>query len=276
MSYLDSLLFAQPLVLRLIIITVLMLLLAFVAWKKRALAVSGAIAAFFLGSLTMYMLGVSGLSVYLFFLISASLIAKLSRNVRGIDRIQKKGSCRDWAQVLSNGFIAAVAMALYYFTGRAPFLAVFVATLAESSADTWAGDIGILSKKPPFSILSFTPVRPGESGGISILGSAAGFASSVFFALLYLTLFDLKGWGGATAIIISSFSGMLFDSFLGATVQVHYYDEKEDLVTEKDEIDGRKLPVCRGFAFFDNDRVNLLSNIFTFILSLLLATALIR
>lgn len=271
MTIIDSYLFSLPLYLRLSIIFIFIFFIALAAFKKKQLTKSGVIAAFVLGSGTMYILGLSGLSVYLFFLLSAAVISKLSKNIRRIEKIQKKGSTRDYVQVLSNGGCAFLAAVLYHFTLRPEFLLVFVAVLAEACSDTWSGDVGVLSKEGPISILTFTKVPIGQSGGISLLGTIAGLLSSLLFGLFYYSLFEQSSFLLFFIVVITSFTGMLFDSFLGATVQIHYYDEKEDLITEKDEIDGRKLPAYRGIKFFDNDMVNLTSNVFTFIFSYLLS-----
>ena len=265
MTYIDNFLFNLPLVSRILIIVVLMSGISILAYKKRQLSKSGVAVAFILGGGTMYILGVAGLSVYLFFLITAAVISKLSKNIRGINKIQKKGSFRDYSQVLSNGVCALIAALIYYFTGRSEFLVVFVAVLAEACSDTWSGDIGVLSKKGPLSIISFTPVPPGQSGGVSLLGCGAGLLCSTLFGIIYFSLFNSHSLFFTFIVIASSFVGMLLDSVLGATIQVHYYDKEEDLITEKEEKNGKKLPVYRGLKFFDNDRVNLTSNIFTFL-----------
>ncbi len=270
MNYLDNFLFSLPLVYRSLVIAVTIALVGGLAYWKKQLTVSGCIAAIILGAGTLFILGFSGLSVYLFFLISAAVIGKLSKRVRGVEQIQKKGGKRDASQVFSNGAPAFVASLLYLITKNPAFLIVFVSCLAEACCDTWSGDIGVLSKKAPYSIMTFTQVPPGQSGGVSVVGTFAGLLCSVLFGTIYISLFalDLKGF---FIVVISSFFGMILDSILGATIQVHYYDEKRDLITEKEEMDGKKLPVYRGLKFFNNDRVNLTCNIFAFLLAILFA-----
>lgn len=270
MSYLDSFLFNLPLLYRSIVIALSIALVAALAYWKRQLTLSGCVAAIILGSGTLYILGFSGLSVYLFFLITAGVIGKLSKKVRGVEQIQKKGGNRDASQVFSNGAPAFIAALLYLATKNDAFLVVFVSCLAEACCDTWSGDIGVLSKKAPYSIITFTQVPPGQSGGVSVLGTFAGLLCSLLFGTLYISLFNFEAKGFFT-VVISSFFGMILDSILGATIQVHYYDEKKDLITEREEVDGRKLPVYRGLKFFNNDRVNLTCNIFAFLLAMVFA-----
>lgn len=239
------------------------------AYWKRQLTVSGLITAVLMGLATTLSGGFSALSLYLFFLISAAVIGKLSKKVRGLDKIHKKGGRRDWAQVMANGFPALIAIVCFRFYPSALFPAVFSACLGEACSDTWASEIGVLSRKPPVSILTFTKVPAGLSGGVSALGTGAALLSSLLYGMFAFSCFRLSDPGLCFAVIISSFAGVMIDSLLGATVQAHYYNEKEDLLTEhgKDKV-GRPLPLKRGLRFMDNDMVNFASNVSSFLLCL--------
>jgi uncharacterized membrane protein len=59
----------------------------------------------------------------------------------------------------------------------------------EALADSVASDVGVLSKKDPISLCRFRPVPRGLSGGVSLLGTAASFAATVFCAAIYLAFF---------------------------------------------------------------------------------------
>ena len=108
----------------------------------------------------------------------------------------------------------------------------------------------------------------GLSGGISLLGCAASMLASVLYAIFYYSTFNAN-LSGALLVASSGFAGCLIDSVLGGTIQVHYLDEKSGKLTEK-EIDenGKKRRAVRGIKFFDNDIVNLTSNIFSALLAL--------
>lgn len=268
MQLLDSRYLSLPLYLRLIIMVAVVAVIGIGAWKTRQLTLSGLIAACVMGALTIYLGGFTALMFYLFFFLSAALIGKASKKIRGIDKIQRKGGRRDAMQVTANGGAALLSLVLYYFSKENLFLMVFSASLAEAAADTWSGDIGVLSKQEPISIITRKRVPRGLSGGVSLLGTSAGLLCSVLFGILYLGNYPSATLSLAAICASSAFLGCLVDSFLGGTIQAHYYDEKNDMLTEHPvSKDGRKLPLARGIRFFDNDMVNLTSNLITFLLA---------
>jgi uncharacterized protein (TIGR00297 family) len=231
------------------------------------LTFSGGISAFILGVIIYYFTGFKGWILLIFFFVSANFIGKVGRYVKAVDisKIQKKGSKRDWVQVFANGGIAGIAALLYGLTGDLIPLTMFGASLAASTADTWASEAGILSSAPPVSILTFRPVSPGMSGGVSLLGSVSAVAGSLLIGSSWYNAYagqeELKFILLATIITISGIVGSFADSYLGATVQGHYWDSINNLITEREGQDGVKFELCRGIRWIDNDMVNLVSNI---------------
>jgi uncharacterized membrane protein len=135
--------------------------------------------------------------------------------------------------------------------------------MATVTADTWATELGTLSKQPPRLITSRRVVAVGTSGGVSLLGTVISLAGGVLIGLAA----GLMGWGvgvGGTAVIgaISGLTGSLFDSLLGATVQQIYTCD----VCQKDT--ERKVHTCgqatrplRGWSWLNNDLVNLMASV---------------
>lgn len=268
MRFLDARYFSLPFSLRLVIALAVVLVIGFIAYRKRQLNLSGVIAAVVMGMAATLMGGFTSLSLYLFFLISAAVIGKLSKKIRGLERIHKKGGRRDAVQVLANGGAALAAMLIHAFDSSPLYLAVFAACLAEACSDTWASEIGVLSKSEPVSILTFTKVPKGLSGGVSLLGTCSAMLSSVLYGIFAFSCYDGIGLSLVMVVIFSSFAGVMIDSVLGATVQAHFYDDKEDIITEHSrDREGNALKLVRGIRFMDNDMVNLTSNIITFVLA---------
>ena len=158
----------------------------------------------------------------------------------------------------ANGFPSSLALILYAVLKDPVFLVAFAASIAEAASDTWAGEIGQLSSKDPLSIATFTKVPKGISGGVTVLGLLASLAASLSVALLFWGTFGTDLWG-LLLIAASGFLGALFDSLLGATLQVQYR-RKDGSLTE-DPKEGER---ARGVPFMDNDAVNLLSGLFAF------------
>lgn len=247
-------------------LVLIMLLFAFAAYKTRQLTVSGSIVAFFVGFVPTYVLGFGALATLLLFFLSAGVVSKFSkiRSKLDAESIQKKGSRRDGMQVFANGGMALVAAVLYALSPSTVALVMFGSSVAEAASDTFAGEIGILSKSSPISIITGKRMKPGLSGAVSALGSVAGLAGALFIALYWMGSFlpiNGKSFAYASVVAISGFFGCLMDSVLGATVQAHYYDPDRDRLTEHPTSGGEKLSLARGFRWIDNDLVNLMSNV---------------
>jgi uncharacterized protein (TIGR00297 family) len=119
--------------------------------------------------------------------------------------VSEKHRTRKPLNIISKAFLPLVFL---------PFnLMISFASLAEALADTFAGEIGIRSKKEPRMIIGFQKVKAGTNGAVSFLGFFAAFLGSLIVALLYLK-FDLN-WIKFAIIIISAFCGTLIDSIFG-------------------------------------------------------------
>ena len=265
---LDRYLTLLPLWALLLIYLAVLSLIALFAYKKKWLTLSGAASAIVLGLIVLWMGGVSAFIIFLFFFVSSSLVSKVSKFV---NRSEKKGSQRDIVQVLANGLPAVLAIMLIRVPSLSlASLAAFSAANAEAAADTWSGSFGVMSKKDPVSIITFTKVPRGISGGVTALGFLGGFSASLLVAVLSIGVFG-HSLGIACIIAGSGFLGSVIDSVLGAVVQVQYR-AKDGSLTEKDEENGEKNERVRGIPGFDNDAVNFTSGLLAASLSLLLST----
>lgn len=265
---LDRYLTLLPLWALLLIYLAVLSLIALFAYKKKWLTLSGAASAIVLGLIVLWMGGVSAFIIFLFFFVSSSLVSKVSKFV---NRSEKKGSQRDIVQVLANGLPAVLAIMLIRVPSLSlASLAAFSAANAEAAADTWSGSFGVMSKKDPVSIITFTKVPRGISGGVTALGFLGGFSASLLVAVLSIGVFG-HSLGIACIIAGSGFLGSVIDSVLGAVVQVQYR-AKDGSLTEKDEENGEKNERVRGIPGFDNDAVNFTSGILAASLAMLLTS----
>lgn len=262
-QYLDSLNGAKYIIYALVIA-----LMAIVARKKRWLTVSGSVASIVSGSIILYIGGFSAFLILTFFFLAGTIAGKyVKREIKS----EKKGNERDMAQVFANCIPALISLFIYHLTPyKVPALVAYAASIAEALSDTWAGDFGMLSATDPVSIITFTRVPKGISGGVTAKGFAGAMFGSAMIALLYEGTYS-PSFASFFIIAISGFLGSVVDSVLGATVQVHYRD-RDGFLTEKEGDEKGKFERVRGIPFIDNDVVNLLSGLFSFSLSFLMAS----
>jgi uncharacterized protein (TIGR00297 family) len=176
-----------------------------------------------------------------------------------------KTGARDYRQVLANGATGTVSTLLFVFTGWPGWYLVYLAAMSEACADTWATEIGTLSKHPPRYILNLQKVEPGRSGGITMLGTSAALAGSfltVFsgFLIVLNSSSMTMDLGMLILCTVMGFLGSIVDSILGASVQAQYRHHSTGKITEKAiGKDGRENTHTTGLKFINNDTVNFLS-----------------
>ena len=245
---------------------------ALTARAKRALTGSGAASAFVVGFAIYFGLGVQGWVVLMTFFVTSTALSRVESAAKlRAAAMHDKGASRDAVQVLANGGVPAAAALVYAFTGEAAALTAVVASVAAANADTWAGEVGMLSSRRPRSIVTFRPVETGRSGGVTPLGTAGAAAGSLAIGLVSWGLswnWDADGVLFLLAVV-SGFSAAILDSVLGSTVQARYIDPA-GLVTEKPS-PGATL--AGGIRWFTNDAVNAVSGASAAALAAILAAA---
>ena len=208
-------------------------------------------------------------NIQLFFLpvlmfLSSTLISKLtaSKNLN-LEVIHEKEGARDYVQALSNFGPGILFYTTWYYTNIFAFEIAFIASIACACADTWASEIGILSKEKPVNILSLKPTAKGVSGGITILGILSGVAGSAFISLCtYYCLNYDNIYRNLSSFILSPIFiipltagviGFMLDSIYGALFQALYIDEKGNLSEKKTN------ELLKGMNWINNDTVNFLA-----------------
>jgi uncharacterized protein (TIGR00297 family) len=301
---------ASPIPMRLAFGLVVSTLIGFVAYRRGSLSRSGIFGAMITGT-TIFGFGgwAAGLTLIAFFVSSSLLSHFKERDTRKQHAAEMfdKGGQRDLWQALANGGAAALLAIVVAVTGP-PLpsvvllpahiaLAAMVGALATVTADTWATELGVLSKSQPRRITNFKTVERGTSGGISPAGIAAALAGAVFIALFFELLLQqemqiafqgvdffatepiqpLQGLVRFIAVVLGGVAGSLFDSFLGATVQAMYYSAARQKETEKQfERDGTPNKSIRGWRWLNNDWVNFISSLFGATVAAGIAYVLIR
>lgn len=238
--------------------------IASIAYWRQSLSRSGVVGALLVGTLTFGLGGwFWGLLLGIFF-ISSSLLShfKEGEKQQAAEKFEK-GHRRDFGQAMANGgFGALIALGNALIPSPAWYY-LFVGVMATVTADTWATELGTLSKEPPRLITTGQPVEVGTSGGVSLLGTAVSMVGGLIIGLAAGLLGRRKPlWQLALIGAFSGLAGSLFDSLLGATVQqIYYCDQCQKDTERKLHRCGQETRPVRGYAWLNNDVVNLLASV---------------
>ena len=117
---------------------------------------------------------------------------------------------RGWENVLSNGLVPTVLAVASIFVGPIPF----IASIAATTSDTFASEIGVLEKGKPFSLENFRRVKPGTSGAISIMGTIASLVGATLIGIIAIFLFSIDPFT-ALLVAVAGFLGCFVDTLFG-------------------------------------------------------------
>ena len=173
---------------------------------------SGAIAAILVGILVFGFSGWRGGLLLLTFFTTSSILTRWHAHRK---RHPEHRGGRSAGQVVANGLVAAI-LAVWF--GIAPSLEVitaFAGAIAAATADTWATEVGLLSPSAPRLITTWRRVAHGTSGGVTLLGIAAGAVGASLIAWLGQFLFETSH----DDVWVAAMGAMFIDSLLGATLE---------------------------------------------------------
>lgn len=259
-----------------IIVYLTILLVAIGGWKTDNLSPSGAVSAFLMGLIITQFYHWRGLLLIGAFFLSSSIWSKLfSSSKKEIEGRLAKTSVRDWQQVAANGGPSVLFILLFHFTGHDWWLYSFAAAVAAANSDTWASEIGPLSKKAPLSIRSFRRVEKGTSGAVSLIGTIASFAGAVFISLLFFVFMESFDWTIFIMITAAGFLGNVFDTVAGAYWQAEFRCTVCNSSTESPVHCGTATVKNKGYTWLNNEAVNFLSSLFAGVILFLMLVIII-
>ncbi len=231
----------------------------FALWAlyKNKLTLGGIISAWLMGIIITYCGG-----IYAFLALLVTFILTIVS-----DKFKKKDidERRNIYQIFSNVFTSTLCTVLYYFTSKEIFIVMYFAVIGGSLADTLASGMGSLSKGINRNPLTFKEMKKGESGAISMLGLSASLLAGLLIGLIYYLEYNNIYY--YLIIIIMSFLSSYFDSIMGAYLQGKYKCNKCRKLVEEKYHCNKQTKLIKGYKFFDNNVVNLLSNVLVFIIT---------
>lgn len=251
----------------------LSLAIAWAGYRLKALSHSGAVGAILIGTLIMGIGGWLWGWLLVAFFVSSSVLSRYRSADKAAVQVEfAKGGRRDGGQVLANGGLGAILALCSAVIGAWWAFPAYLGAMAAVNADTWATELGVLSRRAPRLITTGRPVPPGTSGGVTALGLVAALAGGLFIGLAawvgqWIASFVGVSWPPGITwwplwAAAGGVAGALFDSLLGATVQGVYYCERCRKETERSfHHCGTRTRRLRGWAWLNNDWVNFLSSL---------------
>jgi uncharacterized protein (TIGR00297 family) len=238
------------------------------AYRKESLTLSGALAATVMGTIYFAAGHLFWFGILLVFFVSGSVLSKYKQSHKNeLEQSYAKTGRRDAGQVLANGGLGMLLCLMNAIWPHPSWAYAYVGVMATVTADTWATEIGSLSRKLPRSILNGRRLPAGTSGGVSLLGTMAaaiGGAMIGVFAWLFEVISgpldrSLPIW--LLVGIIAGLVGAFTDSILGASLQLMYKCRVCDKDVEVLHHCGQETVKIRGSNLMNNDAVNIWSSI---------------
>ncbi|QRG65895.1 DUF92 domain-containing protein [Brevibacillus choshinensis] len=253
------------------------------AYAKRSLSGSGFLAAVMLGTV-MYALGSAiWFGSLIAFFVSSTLWSKWKKHAKeDAESGYEKDGRRDAGQVLANGGLGLLLCTANGVSPHPLWWYAFLGVMAAVTADTWATEIGGLSRTPPISIKTGRRVPPGTSGGITGLGLGASLSGGLFIGAIAWMLLALSGQSALDAVRLAAWVGIaglagilssLADSWIGATWQEMYRCGACGREIEQSRHCGSPAVRIRGRAGWNNDAVNVAGSLAGGVAAALLALA---
>ena len=121
---------------------------ALVVLRRGSLDPGGAAASVIVGTLIIVCGGPLFWFVLMAFFVSSTAMGYVGRDKKEpLKKIHQKGGRRDMFQVLANGGVGALCALSYKLTGNPAWAIGFAVSFASSNSDTWASELGVLSRR---------------------------------------------------------------------------------------------------------------------------------
>ena len=290
----------QPAVSGLLVMT----LIGALAYKAHFVDISGLIAAFVVGFTIWYTGGPAAFVIVLFFFMSSGVATKYKYKAKIKKNVAQEGKGkRSWVNVFGSGIIPMFFSMAMYIAAMVPELAAagwpfflfggYVGSVATTSADTLASEVGVFSKSKPRLITNLRRKVPsGTIGAVSLLGEGVAIVAGLFigviaviFALIapglipgLVTSGDVIVWEYVLFLIplsiLTAFIGCNIDSLLGAVLQNRFVCAICGSVTDKEFHCDYETKYVGGFKSFTNMHVNLGSSVLGSTLGIVLGAGL--
>jgi len=261
---------------------VTVLLIGLLSFKRNLVDFSGLLMGWIIGIPIILLGGWSWFIIIMLFHFTAGIATKFKYNFKKMLGVaEEKGGARGWRNVLANGLIALIAVIIERIIGGQIWILGYLGAIAAAMGDTLASEIGVLSPSPPRLITKpWIKVKPGTSGGITLLGYLMVFTSGLTIGVIAHASGLIHGVDVYQCIwivfipVLASLAGSTVDSVIGATLQAKYMCSVCGSEVESKVHCGKKTKLVSGVEFIDNNVVNIMCSLTGFLVAVLLAAIL--
>lgn len=204
-------------------------ILAFLAYRYKIADVSALFSAAVLGILIILFTNIWWFVLLVaFFILGGGFTKYKFKQKKAAGLAESKTGIRSYENVFSNSIWALIiavlfgVLSLYPEWSRlaTPLVFAYVGTVATATGDTMASEIGVTAKGPTYMITNLRKAKPGEDGGVSLLGEVACLAGSVIIGLMAFAFGMIDTlWLSLLVAVVGGFLGTNIDSVLGAVLQ---------------------------------------------------------
>ena len=234
----------------------LSVLFGVLSYRMRWLTLAGSITASMFGFCLLWWGGWPWIVPVMVFFGTSSLLSKIGK--KSIKKGQVKPvseDIRNSKQVLANGGVGWLLLALYAIDSSQLWYAGFIGSLAAATADTWATEIGRLAGGQPRHIITGAVLPKHASGGVTWQGTGGSVAGAALIGASCVPFYDSSVLFCITFGCISGVAGSVFDSILGALLQAKYRVKATQEIVESSAVES-ETTLIQGWRWMTNDLVN--------------------
>lgn len=188
----------------------------------KGLALDGFVSSWVLGLLSFSAFGVYGYVLVCLYFILGSWVTKLKMDVKVREgTAEAKGGRRGIGSVLGSGVAGMVCAGMALLQDDIPMAVLqagFVASFCSKLSDTVSSEIGKAFGKTTYLATTFERVPRGTEGAVSMEGTLAGMAASLFLGCCGV-LVQMITFKGLLYVITAAFVANYAESVLGAMYQ---------------------------------------------------------
>ncbi|AMM53055.1 DUF92 domain-containing protein [Pyrococcus kukulkanii] len=196
----------------------ILITLAIISYKTKALDLWGTFTAFILGYFILSLGGWLPFLALFLFLISGTLATKFKiKEKKKLGLVDEK--YRSIGNVLGNGLAPLLFLIVEVIIKNDYGWAAVFASIATANADTLASEIGKPLGKNPRLITNFRKAKPGEEGAVTLVGELAALLGALVIGVIGTFAVSEYKFKMLLSVTIAGFIGANVDSLIGATLE---------------------------------------------------------